>query len=42
MAGAKAASDAAQEWDDSHNASLPEWKRLYPAQEEEMTHVRED
>ena len=27
MVGAKAASDAAQGWDDSHNAALPEWKR---------------
>jgi hypothetical protein len=27
MAGAKAASEASQEWDDSHNAALPEWKR---------------
>jgi hypothetical protein len=27
MAGAKAASDAIAEWDDSHNANLPEWKR---------------
>jgi hypothetical protein len=28
MGGAKAASDsAASEWDDSHNADLPEWKR---------------
>jgi hypothetical protein len=27
MGGATAAADAAQEWDDSHNAALPEWKR---------------
>ena len=27
MAGAKAAPESAQEWDDSHNASLPEWKQ---------------
>lgn len=26
-AGSAAAGDAAQEWDDSHNAALPEWKR---------------
>jgi hypothetical protein len=28
MGGAKEAADSAvQEWDDSHNADLPEWKR---------------
>jgi hypothetical protein len=27
MGGGKAAADAAQEWDDAHNADLPEWKR---------------
>jgi hypothetical protein len=27
MGGAKAAADAAEAWDDSHNANLPEWKQ---------------